>query len=299
MTPPISKLFFLDSTPRPLGQFTQAGRILSSSGIGGTEMRVLGDYAFVLLLHGTGTYRDARGARRRVQGGDLITLFPELAHSYGPGPGETWDEIYLCFRGPLFDLWRQDGLLNSEMPVRTLPDARAAETQLDSFCRENRPQDLPAHMIQLGHFSAMASALVAPEKVMSHQEKWVAQACGALRTNLERHVNLEKLAQECGLSYESFRKSFRRSTGFSPAQYRLQQRIRASQALLKRGDLTHAVLARTLGFRDEAHFSRRFKEVVGMAPRAWKLGDLPLLDLEGHGETAEVHSTTTRDRAKN
>ena len=36
--------------------------------------------------------------------GYLIFVFPDLAHRYGPGPDETWTEMYLVFNGPVFAL---------------------------------------------------------------------------------------------------------------------------------------------------------------------------------------------------
>lgn len=77
-------------------------------------MRVLGSYALVYVVGGGGEYSDARGTRRQVSEGDLIWVFPDIPHAYGPARGGRWDEIYLVFDGPVFDLWRQRGLLDPD-----------------------------------------------------------------------------------------------------------------------------------------------------------------------------------------
>src|SRR4051812_49006260 len=109
-----TELFFQDETPRPLGRLTLAGAIQKvSGGVGdmSRQMRVFGRYAIVLVVDGQGSYRDALGTKREINAGDAILIFPELAHSYGPRVGQHWDEIYFCFDGPIFDLWRTERLL--------------------------------------------------------------------------------------------------------------------------------------------------------------------------------------------
>src|SRR5687767_173496 len=99
-----NRTFFSNSSPRPLGRLTMAGTINKSRGTGAPRMRVFGQYAVVLLLDGGGVFRDSLGFRVQVQQGDLICIFPEIAHRYGPPRGGDWDELYACFDGPVFDL---------------------------------------------------------------------------------------------------------------------------------------------------------------------------------------------------
>ena len=54
--------------------------------------------------------------------GDVVLVLPERAHWYGPGRGRTWDELYLVFDGPVFDLWRGTGVLDEAHPVHSAPD---------------------------------------------------------------------------------------------------------------------------------------------------------------------------------
>src|SRR6476659_7974697 len=119
-----TRLLFRNDARTPLGRLTAAGFIRNSAGVGATAMRVLGSYAIVLLLEGSGRYQDANGYQQRVQAGDMLMVFPELAHRYGPGAGEFWNEFYVVFNGPVFDLWRQVGLLNPAQAIQQLEPIR-------------------------------------------------------------------------------------------------------------------------------------------------------------------------------
>jgi AraC-like protein len=45
------------------------------------------------------------GNAQAVAAGDLIWVYPDLGHEYGPWKGERWDEFFVVFDGPIFDLW--------------------------------------------------------------------------------------------------------------------------------------------------------------------------------------------------
>jgi AraC-like DNA-binding protein len=58
--------------------------------------------------------------------------------------------------------------------------------------------------------------------------------------------------------------------GVSPVRFRTIRRIDAACAMLLAPDQTIASIAVALGFSDEYHFSRRFKQVTGLPPREFR-----------------------------
>lgn len=60
-------------------------------------------------------------------------------------------------------------------------------------------------------------------------------------------------------------RTFRRATGLTPGAYLRQLRVQKSRRWLTRGD-SLADIALALGFADQAHFSRAFKQVYGVTP---------------------------------
>src|ERR1700710_2267543 len=76
----------------PLGRLRLAASMLNGRGVQPEHpLRVYGSYAVVCIFNGHGNYRDSSGIEREVHGGDVIFVFPERPHWYGPRPGETWD----------------------------------------------------------------------------------------------------------------------------------------------------------------------------------------------------------------
>jgi AraC-like DNA-binding protein len=63
---------------------------------------------------------------------------------------------------------------------------------------------------------------------------------------------------------------FLAATGLPPARFLARLRLQRAQELLVTGDETLTTLAARLGFHDAFHFSKRFKQHVGMAPAHYR-----------------------------
>jgi len=268
-----TRLLFRNDAQTPLGRLTMAGFIRSSAGVGGVAMRVLGSYAIVLLLEGSGRYQDASGRQQRVQSGDLILVFPELGHRYGPGAGEYWNEFYVVFDGPVFDLWRQVGLLNPAQPIVRIEPIGDWLARLEDALREPRPLTVAGRTSEIGRFLHVLTDIVAPNSLESPivlEPLWLTRACTLLEAELTQNVDVRSIAGAVGIPYETFRKRFQQHIGVSPARYRAIRRIDAACAMLQQPGPTTRAIASSLGFSDEFHFTRRFKQITGISPREFR-----------------------------
>ena len=265
---PSARLLYQDDSTTPLGSLPLAGIDVWSRGVSSRPMRVLGFYALVLLLEGGGAYRDALGSRARVHAGEALLLFPEVPHAYGPvagvGPGARWDEAYFLFSGPTFDALREAGALSPERPVLR-PEAEWRERML-AFGRNHRA---PTRALDVLRFAALLAEVAEPVTPVS-EGSWLSRAEAVLRRDLERALDLGEAAAALDLSPDAFRKRFAREGGVTPARYRAAQRIAAAEALLRTTRMPLRAIAEALGFTDEFHLSRRFKEAHGVPPSEFR-----------------------------
>ena len=88
--------------------------------------------------------------------------------------------------------------------------------------------------------------------------------------NLAADLSLAEIAREVGMSPYHFSRMFRISTGLSPHQYVMRQRIERAKALLKHTDLPVGVVAREVGFASSSHFAQQFRRLVGFVPSAFR-----------------------------
>ena len=88
--------------------------------------------------------------------------------------------------------------------------------------------------------------------------------------------SLDSVYASIPYSKEYVRKIFIKEHGLSPLAYLTEKRIdRAKQLLLRRNsnDSNYSIkeIAETCGFSDQLYFSRCFKKITGVAPKAYKL----------------------------
>jgi len=254
----------------PLGNLTIAGTLAGSRGIPRDKPRIFGQWALVYLLAGEGSYHDDRGTEMPVTPGDAILVFPELAHSYGPSSGGEWNELYVCFRGPVFEAWRESGLFDVRRPVFPwLSPDRGLLLMQEFFTALGRRRMTMLEAI--AQWQCMLARIFAPHSEVSRGQghpEWFLHALDMLeRTTGESDRQIRAIASECGIGYESFRKQFTKIAGQPPGRYALARRIDRARSLLARHRFTNKELADLLGFHDEVHFAKTFKKLTGVTPR--------------------------------
>jgi transcriptional regulator GlxA family with amidase domain len=91
-----------------------------------------------------------------------------------------------------------------------------------------------------------------------------------MRAGLPEGFSLPAIAARFGASTGHFLRLFRRQTGETPARFYSRQQIRRACALLADSPLRIKEVAAQVGFADQYHFSRVFRHITGMPPRAWR-----------------------------
>lgn len=84
--------------------------------------------------------------------------------------------------------------------------------------------------------------------------------------HLSEDLSLERLAALCCLSQFHFCRLFKQSTGVSPHQYLIQQRVERAKQLLLQRQLSIAEVAQTVGFNEQSQLARHLKRVTGLTP---------------------------------
>jgi len=268
-----SKLLYFNDIATKLGQVTGLGIIKKGTGTERGMLRVYGSYALVYFLEGTGEYYDANGYRHKIVPGDFVLVTPDLPHRYATKPGHYWSECFLNFEGPVFDLCRAQGVFSDAHPVCHLEPVNQWLERMLSIVTTPESQSVVEKAAEVTRLLALVMEVFAGENDTPRAggPAWLASAKAILDANLELDLNAKTVAHDLGVSYETFRKGFQKQFGVSPGLYRTQRRLEVACRLLEMTTMTHQRIAAHLGFSDEFHFSKRFKQVLGVGPREYRM----------------------------
>jgi AraC family transcriptional regulator len=91
-----------------------------------------------------------------------------------------------------------------------------------------------------------------------------------MQAHLDHELSLAALAAVAGMSPYYFSRLFKQSTGLSPHQYLLQQRVERAKRLLADARLSITEVAQQVGFASQAHLTMVFHQRVGTTPRQYR-----------------------------
>jgi AraC family transcriptional regulator len=106
---------------------------------------------------------------------------------------------------------------------------------------------------------------------------------------MEGDLSLEEMAQSVGLSTAHFARMFRKSTGRTPHQFVLRQRLERAKGMLRAPDARVLDVALACGFKTQQHFAQVFRGVWGVSPTEYRQ---ELVGSEATG-ASEAHSEDT------
>jgi AraC-like DNA-binding protein len=105
------------------------------------------------------------------------------------------------------------------------------------------------------------------------------------------------LANVVALSRSHFSRAFKRSLGFSPMEYVVVRRVERAKAMISGTREPLAEVALTCGFADQAHFNRRFRDIVGVSPGRWRRSNAPVVKPSPHSSAEVQMPAPVRSRA--
>jgi AraC family transcriptional regulator len=187
--------------------------------------------------------------------------------------------IVLLRRDALEQVGQEVGFIASDLEAHETIDDLTLRRIMELLFQEKRDgfQNGSLFMDSLG--TALASHLLHHYSIrpLSRRNSARGMAPSALRrcialmeAHIERDLRLSELANEAGVSTSHFIRSFRESTGKTPYQFLLHQRVTRAQSLMREPGTSLTEVALASGFADQHHLARVFRRITRMTPSAYR-----------------------------
>lgn len=96
------------------------------------------------------------------------------------------------------------------------------------------------------------------------------QALDYINDNLDLKINIYDIAKLLDMSNFYFCRMFQSSTGISPYQYVLRQRVAKTKDLLKNSKLSIADISYECGFSSQSQMTQHFRKQTGVTPKVYR-----------------------------
>jgi signal transduction histidine kinase/AraC-like DNA-binding protein len=120
--------------------------------------------------------------------------------------------------------------------------------------------------------SALHRALLGTDTLPPQTSALVKRAVSYLHQNYAHSFSRWEIASDIGVSEDYLSRVFSRELGVTPWDYLNRLRILQAKALLLNTDDNIGNIARQVGFKDQAYFSRVFRKLTGLSPQSFRGG---------------------------
>ena len=235
-------------------------------------------YLFHYILRGRGKlmWQDAKGREHGAQlrAGQGFLISPGQITTYVADDRNPWEYCWLEFDG----LRAKESLeitgLSVNHPVYDPVHHEFEEKMRDEMLYIVRnKKEAPLHII--GHLYLFIDALtrsVRDYKPSAGKMKdyYIKEALAFIEHNYMNDISVEDMAESLSLNRSYFGKIFKEAVGKSPQEFLISYRMIKAAELLKLTHYSINEIGYAVGYPNQLHFSRAFKNVYGASPRKWR-----------------------------
>lgn len=236
--------------------------------------RILPEYQLVYITKGRGVFTSETMSETSVSKGRLLVLFPGQWHTYRPLQETGWNEYYIGFEGTIIDNIVGDFFLSKENQVLEVGlneelvnlFSRAIEVaESDKISSQQYLSGIVLHMIGL-------ILSISKNKVfeIGDIDQKIERAKIIMNENVFKDVDPEELAVKLNISYSWFRKVFKDYTGYAPAKYFQELKLRKAKQLLVGTSQSVKEISFLLDYKSTEHFFTLFKKRTGFTPLEYR-----------------------------
>lgn len=236
-------------------------------------------YLFHLCLSGTGTLiadnTQGESITYQIKSGQGFMMFPHQVCTYIADHEIPWEYAWIEFDGLRAKETVELTGISWNQPIYKAHNKDIAETMKSEMLYiVNNKDASPFHLI--GHLYLFIDSLVRSSTSAkigmgnSLRDFYIKEAFSFIEQNFQNDISVEDIAASCGLNRSYFGKIFHENMGKSPQEFLISYRMTKATELLKLTGLSIADIGNAVGYPNQLHFSRAFKNVYGISPRQWR-----------------------------
>ncbi|MDO5422478.1 MAG: AraC family transcriptional regulator [Eubacteriales bacterium] len=200
---------------------------------------------------------------------------PGVANFYIADKDEPWEYIWVEFGGLRAKEFLAAAGLSYETPVYN-PDTptHGHALQEEMFQILNGSSTSP--LARIGHLYLFMDKLISSSTAHKQlqggklSEFYARETISFIEQYYNQNITVLDMANRCNLDRSYFGKVFKETVGQSPQEFLIQYRMSKAAEALSLTDRPIGEIGVSVGYPNQLHFSRAFKNAYGVAPREYR-----------------------------
>lgn len=236
-------------------------------------------YLFHYVISGTGILiaDDSKGESKtyHVKSKQGFMIFPGQITTYIADNELPWEYVWIEFDGLRVKEIAEMANLTPDNPIYKSRESDKRDSMANEMLYIAQNKDLSTFN-KIGHLYLFADFLTSSasgarlSKQGSFRDFYIREALTYIDHNFQNDISVEDIATVCGLNRSYFGKIFRDVMGKTPQEFLINYRMAKAAELLRLTKLSIGDISSAVGYENQLHFSRAFKNIYGMSPRTWR-----------------------------
>ncbi|WP_423839995.1 AraC family transcriptional regulator [Vibrio mytili] len=228
------------------------------------------DFHLGLITHGEQKFHH-QGSHHQVGHGQIVIMPPDELHDGQSRRADGYEvnvfSIEPSMLSDLADLKQNGQTISFNALIISDPQIFLQLSNLHLYLRSKNLSQLTKDCLPFEGFNSLIDRYgsLDRQKVLPLGNQSLNTLKEYLMANLDKSVRLNALSELCQLSPTQFQRHFKAQTGMTPYAWFARLRLEKGMKLLQAGQCGTQV-AHQVGFYDQAHFSKAFKQTYGISP---------------------------------
>ncbi len=233
------------------------------------------DHYLIHFIHSGKGFFQIKNRTWHLGPGDGFLICPDLVTYYEADRENPWSYSWVGFHGLKAGYYLEQAGLTAENPVFHYEDREYLGSlfhRMQQAIKYPKSRDLQL----LGLLYLFVAALIeagpggSALRPPGGKQVYVTKAVTYIAGNYSQKITVDDIAGYIGLNRRYFSAVFKEILGVSPQRYIMQFRMDKACELMQNEILSIGDIARSVGYDDPLTFSKAFKKLKGLSPRAYR-----------------------------
>ncbi len=240
-------------------------------------------YLFHYVISGAGTLApDDDGSKTKrfhVHSGQGFLIFPGQVVTYWADRNHPWEYVWIEFDGLYATEIIREAGVSIEDPVYRVSDKLLGQALLRTMMDLASESDA-THFYKISKLYLFADCFIRASgwknRISSSNgdgslsDYYLQTAFLYIEKNFMNDISIESIASRCNIHRNQLLRLFKERIGQGPQEYLIKYRMSKAAQLLLTTKLSVNEIGNAVGYSNQLHFSRAFKNVYGLSPKYFR-----------------------------